>query len=176
MCDPTSAMALIAAAATAFQVQSQRQQAKFEAGTARYNARTAENEAQQIRNVASEKENIQRRRTAELVSKQRAQIGASGIELGSGSAAQLQEDALTLGEVDALRIRDTGNQQFAAAMDESRFQTARADAFDSFAKSTTAASLLDRGSELFGVGVSAKWFTSDSAAAQTSGSPGRLLN
>ena len=85
--------------------------AMYEAGVSNYNARVAENDAEEVRRVGVEKENDQRRRTAALVSKQRAQAGASNVDINSGSALQLQEDSITLGEADALRIRGNFDRQ-----------------------------------------------------------------
>jgi len=87
------------------QADQQRAQGEYKKGVADYNAQVAENEAKQVKTAGLEAENAQRRKTAELLSRQRAQIGASGVDLTTGSALQLQEDTETLGEVDALRIR-----------------------------------------------------------------------
>ncbi len=83
----------------------------YEAGIAAYNARVAENDAEKVREVGVEKENDRRRRTAHLVSKQRTQLAANNVDIGSGSALQLQQDSLDLGEVDALRVKKNYENQ-----------------------------------------------------------------
>ena len=104
MCDPVT-MTTLAVVAGATQAYSQVQAGRTAEATGNYNAREMENQATSIRNKGTEEENIKRRETAEFLSKQRAMLGASGIDIGSGSAADLQQDTELLGEVDALRIR-----------------------------------------------------------------------
>ena len=60
----------------AMSVKSSQDQADFEEGKSKYNARVAENTAQRTRDVGTEKENLQRLKTARLLSKQRAELGA----------------------------------------------------------------------------------------------------
>ena len=105
MCNPVAIQAVVAVASTAYTIQTQRAKGKHDKGVADYNARVSENEAQKTREVGVEAENIHRRKAAALLSEQRAQLGAAGVELGSGSPLQLQEDTVALGEADALRIR-----------------------------------------------------------------------
>lgn len=106
MCDLvtafTAAMALYQGSQ---QRQQARRQAEYQERVAEVNARNQENEATKIRNQGVEEENRQRRMTAELLGRQRAQLGASGVVMDSGSALQLQDDTVSLGEEDALRIR-----------------------------------------------------------------------
>ena len=83
----------------------------YDRDVGQYNARLAENEATEVRNKGTEEENIQRRKVAELQSKQRAKLGAAGVDLDSGSAFQLLEDTEIQGEADALRIRSNFNDE-----------------------------------------------------------------
>lgn len=76
-----------------------------EAETA-YRVRSEENEATRIRNKGLEAEARQRRETAQLLSRQRAQLGASGVDIDAGSALALQEDTTTLGELEELEVRE----------------------------------------------------------------------
>jgi hypothetical protein len=105
MCDPVTAALVLTAAAGGVTAYSQVQQGHNARDVARYNAREMENQATNTRNKGTEEENIQRQKTAELLSRQRAQLGANGIDIDSGSAADLQQDTEILGEIDALRIR-----------------------------------------------------------------------
>ncbi len=121
MCDPaTAAMAM-----TAFSTYQQGQHASK---VASYNARVAANEAEDARRVGTEKEMDMRQRTARLVSRQRAQLGAAGVNLDSGSAAALQESAALQGEVDALRIRGNTEARVRGSQVESQLLSAEADA------------------------------------------------
>lgn len=166
MCEPTTILAVVALVSGAFQANQQRQQGKFQEGVAKYNARVAENEAQDTRRAGTERENIQRRRTAELVSKQRAQLGAANVELGSGSALSLQEDTITQGEADALRIR-TNFESRADALETGSALTERQGEFARSAGNNAAAgTLLKSVGTAASTGVADKWFTPDSAANQ----------
>lgn len=110
MCDPVT-MGVVAAGATVMQGYQAYQQGKFEEGVANYNARQTENEATMTRNKGVEQENKQRRATAELISKQKAQSAASGVDVNTGSAVQLRDDSALLGELDALTIRENFENQ-----------------------------------------------------------------
>lgn len=163
MCNPGAVMAL-QVVSTAFMAQSQISQGRFQKGVAEYNARVAENEAQETRRVGVEEENIQRRKTAELLSKQRTQLGASGIELGTGSALKLQEETVTLGEADALRIRSNFESR-ATALETSADLTLQQGAFaESSGVMGAGGTILGGAADIADTGVADKWFTPNSAA------------
>lgn len=170
MCDPVS-MATIAVVQGTYTAYQRVQEGKYQRGVAEYNARVAENEAQETINKGVEAENIQRQRTAELISKQRAQLGAANIDLGSGSALQLQEDAATLGEIDALRIRSNFEDQAESLETGAEFtreagrQAERAGNMQAFG------TLLGTAATVAGTGVADKWFTPSSASVQIAGNP-----
>lgn len=167
MCDPVTATVAVTAIAGGMTAYQQQQQGKFQRGVAEYNARVAENEAQEVRNVGIERENIQRRRTAELLSKQRAQLGAANVDLGSGSALQLQEDTELLGEVDALRIRENFLNR-ASSLDTGAGLTRRQGEFaEAAGRNRAGATLLSTTGSIISTGVDANWFTPDSAANAT---------
>lgn len=164
MCEPTTIMAAVAVVSAAFSAQQQVKQGKFQKATAEYNTRVAENEAEETRNVGVERENIQRRKTAELLSKQRAQLGAGNIDLTSGSALQLQEETVALGEADALRIRSNFEAR-AGSLDRSAELTESQGEFaESAGQGAAVGSLLKGASTVLGTGVADKWFTPTSAA------------
>lgn len=89
----------------------QKKQGEHENEIAKYNARVAENEAEKVRIKGVEEENIQRQKTAQLLAKQRAQLGAASVDLTSGTPLDIQEDTVLLGEVDALRVRSNFGQE-----------------------------------------------------------------
>ena len=168
MCEPTTIMAVTTIAAAGFTANQQRKQGRFQKATADYNARVSENEAEEVRNAGVEQENIQRRRTAELLSKQRAQLGAANVDLSSGSALQLQEETQALGEADALRIRSNFENK-AAALDTGAGLTQSEGAFAQSAGETAAVGTILSGSgtavgQANSTGVSSRWFTPQSAA------------
>ena len=164
MCVPAAAVPIMMAVSTAFAAKSAIDQGRFAEGTGRYNARVAENEAQETRRVGTEAENIQRQKTAILLSKQRAQIGAAGIELGSGSALQLQKDTATLGEADALRIRSNYERRAAGLETGAELTLAQGEMAATAGVSKAAGTLLSGAASIGGTGVADKWFTPESAA------------
>jgi len=146
---------------------------KQQAATDRYNARILENDAERIRTTATEEENIQRLKTAQLLGTQRAQLGAAGVQLGTGSALQLQEDTVSLGEADALRIRTRGTEEVEALSTQAGYLKERADILE---EPGILGKISEKTRDLSGVsgimlgatvgdpiaGVSAKWFTEES--------------
>jgi len=164
MCNPPLIQAVIAVASTAFTIQQQRAQGKFQKDIGEFNARVAENEAEDVRTAATEAENVQRQKTAQLLSKQRAQLGAAGVGIEFGSALQLQEDTVTLGEADALRIRSQGGQQFQALTTEASLSRRQGSFAEAASRTAAAGSLLSGTAKVLGTGVADKWFSPKSAA------------
>lgn len=166
MCEPTTIMAAVAVVSAAFTANQQRQQGKFQKGTAEYNARVAENEAEETRRAGVERENIQRRKTAELLSKQRAQLGAANVDLSSGSALQLQEETQALGEADALRIRSNFESRAGALDTGAELTQTQGEFAEASGRNQAVGTLLQGASTALGTGVADKWFTPNSAATQ----------
>lgn len=160
MCSPTL-VAAVSAVSTVMQGYAAKQQGEYSNKVAQYNARNQENEAIQTRNKAVEAENIQRQRTAQLISKQRAQLGAANVDLSTGSAAGLIEDTATLGEADALRIKSNYSLQ-ATSMDQQAGLT-RA---DGAAKQAAGSAAFTSSILSAGAGFADKWFKPDSVATQ----------
>ena len=171
MCDPLSAgMAVVSLYGGIQQSRAAKAQGRFSKGTADYNARVAENRAEETRNVGVEAENVQRQKTANLLSKQRAQLGASGIELTSGSALAIQQDTVALGEADALRIRGNVDSEVDALMTSAELTSQQGDfalaAGNNAGNAAAIGGIASAGSALNNSGVADKWFTKDSAAKQ----------
>jgi hypothetical protein len=164
MCSPTAVIAVTTLVSTAMTATAQKRQGEFQKGVSRYNARVAENQAQDVRRAGVEEENIQRRRTAELLSKQRAQLGAAGVELGTGSALQLQEDTVTLGEADALRIRSNVEGQVGALQTGAALTRQTGEFAEQAGRAQAAGTILGGTAAALDTGVSDKWFTPNSAA------------
>jgi hypothetical protein len=166
MCEPTLILTATTMVAQGLQAK---EKGKFDNEVSKYNARNLENEATRIRNKGNQEEGKQRRATAELISKQRASAGASGVDIDSGSPLQLQEDARTLGEVDALRIRQNFRDEARVRDDASLLARAEGQAAQSRGKNALTNSIIGVGSAYLGSKVSNKWFKSDSAAVTSEG-------
>ena len=170
MCDPVTITAAVAVASAGFSAHQSIQQGKYQKGVAEYNAAVTENEAQETRNQGVEAENIQRRKTAELLSKQRAQPGASTVDLSSGSALQLQADTETLGEADALRIRSNYDSQYGSLQSSASLTKNQGSAAEKAGYTNAVGSILGGAGAVAGSGVADKWFT-PSSSASLAGSP-----
>lgn len=162
MCGP-AAIPVMMAVSTAFAAKSSIDQGKFQKGTSRYNARVAENKAQETRNVGAEAENAQRQKTAMLLSKQRAQLGAANVDLSSGSALQLQDDTATLGEADALRIRSNYERSAAGLETGADLTLAQGDFAETAGINKATGTILSGAASIGNTGVADKWFTPESA-------------
>lgn len=164
MCEPTMIAGGAILVSSLFTAQQQRAKGKHQQGVAEYNARVAENEAQQIRNVGVEQENVQRSKTAELQSKQRAQLASRNIDLTTGSALQLQEETAELGEVDALRIRSNTENRVEAALSQADLTRREGQFASESSKGKAFGTLLSGVGSAFSTGVDDKWFTPQSSA------------
>ena len=168
MCSPGAVYAGVAVVSAITGAYSAYSAGKARKAAGAYNARVSENEAQETRNRANEAETAHRLKTARLLSKQKAQLGASGIDIGSGSALQLQEDTITLGEADALRIRRAGDSGFSSSMTQAELETAKGELAESQGMFSAAGSLLSGAAAVASSGVADKWFTADSVGKHPS--------
>lgn len=165
MCDPVSALVVTSLVFSAYSANEQGKAAK---STARYNAREAENEAVRTRNRGVEEEVKHRRQVAELQSRQKAQLGAANIDLRSGSALDIQEDAALLGEVDSLRIRTNFQEQGASLDRNVELINFQGDAAQVAGQRQAAGSLLQAaGAGIQASGVASQWYNPNSAAVTT---------
>ena len=116
-----AAIALASAAASGtMQYQAAKEQGKAELDVAKYNARIQENAATKIRNKGVEDENAKRLETSQLAARQKAQLAASGLDVGYGTSLAIEEDTFLRGNLDALRIRENAQDQAQAQEDQSR--------------------------------------------------------
>ena len=166
MCDPATITAVAVVTGTAFSVTSQIRQGKYQKDIGKYNARVAENQAQEVRTAGVEAENTERRETAELLAKQRAQLGAANVDLESGSALSLQEDTVTLGEADALRIRSNFESQALSLETGAGLTRSQGDAALTAGGFGAAGTILSGTASFLDTGVADKWFTPNSEANQ----------
>lgn len=83
----------------------------YQAAVARNNQLVAERNAQYALEAGRSAESNQRQKTAQMIGAQRAAMAANGIDIGSGSALNLQSDTGAIGELDALTIRNNAARQ-----------------------------------------------------------------
>jgi len=156
---------IISAAA---QAKSQQQKGEYDSAVGRYNARVMENKATQTANKGVLEENVSRQKTAELIARQRAQLGAAGVNIESGTSSALISDTKTLGAADAYRIKSnygfavTGMQQQAGLIQN------QGEAYRSLGRTQAVGTLISGiSSGISGSGIADKWYKPNSAATTT---------
>jgi len=169
MCEPATIAAVATVASTVLVARGQYQQGRYQRDVSKYNARVAENRAQDVRTAGAEAENTQRQKTAQLLAKQRAQLGAANVELTSGSPLQLQEDTVTLGEADALRIRSNFEAKARSLETGADLTLSQGEFAASAGVQQSLGTVLSGGAKtintgVFDTGVSDSWYTPNSAA------------
>lgn len=85
--------------------------ATYQAAVARNNSTVAQSNAQYALSAGRQSEYAQRQKTAQMIGMQRAQMAANGIDIGSGTPANIQADTASVGEMDALTIRNNAARQ-----------------------------------------------------------------
>lgn len=90
------------------QGQAQQAQAEYQSKVARRNAELAEQQASAQRMQGYEQMQAERLKTARLIGQQRAQAGASGVAVDSGSFEDVAEDTKAAGEFDAINAYNQG--------------------------------------------------------------------
>ena len=114
----TSTIAVLAAGSTALNVygqyqagQSAKRQAEYEASIMEIQAGYSEQQAEDAIAIGDEQESRHRAAVRQLIGSQRASMAASGIDISSGSALDLQLEAASMGELDATTIRNNARRQ-----------------------------------------------------------------
>lgn len=101
----------IGLAGSMMQAQGQTQNANYQSGMMKQNAMFKEQAAQETIAAGDTSADWQRVRTGQAVGTQRSVQAANGIDVNSGSAAQLQDDTAMLGELDALTIQNNAARE-----------------------------------------------------------------
>lgn len=94
--------------AQAAQAKAAENQARYQSEVARRNADMAEQQASAQRMQGFEAAQAERLKTARLIGRQRAQAGASGVAVDSGSFEDVAEDTASAGEFDAINAYNSG--------------------------------------------------------------------
>tara|TARA_R110000823_G_scaffold241850_5_gene366431 strand:- start:5396 stop:5974 length:579 start_codon:yes stop_codon:yes gene_type:complete len=164
MCEPATIGAIVVGVSTVMQGYAAKQQGDYANSVAKYNARLSENEAIRTRNKGTEEEIRHRDQVQHMISRQRTQAAANGVNVNSGSAMLLQTDTEIVGNADALKIR-SNFQDAANALDEqAKLTRAEGKAAKAGGKSAFTSSLFKAAGTVAGSGVADKWFATDSAA------------
>lgn len=82
------------------------QNAQYENAIYEANAKSLEQQAQRAIEKGNEDEQSFRNQVALMQSNQRVSMAAAGIDIGSGTAAAIQEETIAMGNKDAMRIKN----------------------------------------------------------------------
>jgi hypothetical protein len=93
------------------QAKAIKNQAAYESQVYGINAELAEAQAVDAVARGAEAAGRHRARTRQVIGSQRAGLAAQGVDIGDGSAADVQADAATLGELDALTIENNAKRE-----------------------------------------------------------------
>lgn len=93
------------------QADATRRQGAYSRSLFDFNATLAEQAAVDATNRGTEEERRVRRRTSQLIGAQRAAAAAQGIDVASGSALDLQDEATYMGELDAETVRNNAARE-----------------------------------------------------------------
>jgi hypothetical protein len=93
------------------QAQGQKESGAFQSAMLTQNAGFKQQTADETINAGNTSADWQRVRTGQAVGTQRTAQAANGIDVNSGSAAQLQDDTAMLGELDALTIQNNAARE-----------------------------------------------------------------
>lgn len=158
MCYPWVPTA-VQAAATVVGGVSKLQEGRSAAAVARYNARQLENEAIATREKGVEEEMKHREQVQQMVSRQKTQAAANGLDFTSGTPAALIDETNLLGEADSLRIRKNFQQQANVLDDRADLTTLQGKAAKRAGQFGFAGSLLSAaGTALNSEVVADKWY------------------
>lgn len=133
--------------------------AQYQAAVARNNQIVAEQNAQYAVQAGRRQEETQRQKTAQTIGMQRAAMAHNGIDIGSGSALNLQSDAAMVGELDALTIRNNALRQAINFSNQGAAYGANAGLLDKQASNAKKAGNMGAFSSIVGgaASVSDKW-------------------
>lgn len=108
MCEPTTIMAAslaMSAAAAGIGAYGQYQQGKYQEKVAENNAIVQNRMAEDALKRGEAKEQQHRQQVQQMISRQRTQLAANGVDMQGGSALDMIGDTAMMGELDALTIR-----------------------------------------------------------------------
>lgn len=107
----TAALLALTAANTVNNAVSQKRQGDYEGQLADTNAALAQQQGADAIARGNEAANRSQLGTRQLIGAQRAALAGSGVDVGSGSAADLQADAAGMGALDALTLKNNAARE-----------------------------------------------------------------
>jgi hypothetical protein len=127
--------------------QAQARQAKAQSAWADYNAKVAQREADAERKAAAFEAEQQKRQGKMLLARQRAMVGAKGVEF-EGSPLLVAEDTAAQLAIENANIRTTGQRRVMAYESQSILDTMQAGMYRSSAKDYARAGTIGAGASI----------------------------
>ena len=172
MCSPTAVLIGTQVVSSVAGAYTQIKQGEYARDVGKYNARVAENAAEEARRKGTEEEMTHREKVMQLLSRQRAALGAANVDIGSGSALQIQEETLAQGEADALRIRSNTESQVKSLRTQGSFAKKQGKAAYQSGINYATGTILSGAANIMSTGIADKWFKPNSAANMIQGQTG----
>jgi hypothetical protein len=119
---PMAVMIGLMAAGTMMQVKGQQDAAAAQQQAGEYNAQIDEANAAEAKDQAAQEEQITREKYARVMATQRANYGAAGVEISSGSPLAVLQDQAYQAERDALNVRWKGAVNYDKFMNQANLE------------------------------------------------------
>ncbi len=139
---------VVAVAGTAYAAYSTVQANRFEGKVEERNASNAAAAAADALQRGAAEEGAHRMKVQRLISSQKTALGASGVDISSGSALDVLSDTAALGELDALTLRNNASREAWGYKVESGSALARSSAARSRASNAAVGGLLSLGGQV----------------------------
>lgn len=157
MCEPTTLMVL-SAMGSVVGAASAMQQADDARNLANYNAQVREYQAQDTVSRAAVEEQKQREQVRQFMGRQRASMGASGVEVSSGSFGDVLQQSAAMGERDALTIRNNAMRAAWGYRTQSAAEQFEGEARARAYEGRAVGSLLSGAGDVYAIGVKKQWW------------------
>lgn len=157
MCEPTTIMLITTAVAGGIAAKGQYEQGQMAKQVGRNNEIMAEYAAQDALKRGEEDAQAARRKGDQVLGAQRAAQAASGLDLGVGTAAELQDQTSFFSQVDQRTLRGNAAREAWAARAGGAQARAQGNASASQANLSATGTLLGSASQ-----VASKWYTPSS--------------
>lgn len=141
------------------QSQAIQAQAAFQKQQYDTNATLADMQSQDAINRGDKQAQLIKTKTSQMISSQRAAMGAQGVEVNSGSNMQIQEDTASIGALDALTAKNNAwREAWGYKMQASQYRGAGAMA-SLAADNESRNTLLTGGMQMLGYGLKSAYYT-----------------
>ena len=155
------------AAGTAVQAYGQVQEGKAARKAAEYDAANKQAQARDAINRGNIEQEQQRQKTEKLKGAQRAAMGASGVDVDSGSYGDVLLDTVTMGEKDAQTIRTNALRSAWGLENDAAITLFKGEAAEAAGKTRAAGTILTGFGQAYGMGTG--WGRAGGAGAQNGG-------